>query len=58
MSAKLAMRGIGLALALGALATLYVIAMGPKGDSKAAKAKENAASEEKACGEGCWLPFF
>lgn len=58
MSAKLAMRAIGLALAFGALAALYAMAIEPNGDRKSAKAKENAAAEEKACGEGCWLPFF
>lgn len=58
MSAKLAMRGLGLLLALGALAALYVVVWEPRGNSKAAGAGENPAAEEKACGEGCWLPFF
>ena len=58
MSAKWARRGLGLTLALCALAAAYAFGTPRGGDAEAAARKDNPAAEEKACGEGCWLPFF
>lgn len=58
MSAKMTLRGIALLLALGALIAAYQVVRAPDKDARAAARNEKTADENKACGEGCWLPFF
>lgn len=58
MSAKMVLRGIWLLLALGVFIAAYQVVRAPDKDAPAAAKNENTTDENKACGEGCWLPFF